>query len=87
MILFVIVRPNSRISRIVRIETDNVHIDIQAPADKDKANKELIHFLSKCLRLPRNNIQIISGQKQRNKKVLLETKRDDVFQILQLLTM
>ena len=36
-------------------------IKIKAPAEKGKANKELITFLSQKLSLPKDNIQIISG--------------------------
>ncbi len=44
-------------------------IDLAAPPEKGKANQELIRFLSKKLRINRNNIRIVSGEKSREKKI------------------
>jgi len=44
-------------------------IRIKAPAEKGKANKELINYLSKELNLKKNNFEIISGDTEQIKKI------------------
>jgi len=44
-------------------------IRIKAPAEKWKANKELINYLSKELNLSKNNFEIISGGSDQVKRV------------------
>lgn len=40
---------------------DTLKIRISAAPEKGKANKELVEFLSKVLRIPRSRIEIVSG--------------------------
>jgi len=44
-------------------------IRIKAPAEKWKANKELINYLSKELKLKKNNFEIISGDTDQVKRI------------------
>ena len=44
-------------------------IRIKAPAEKWKANKELINYLSKELNLKKNNFEIISGDTDQVKRI------------------
>lgn len=44
-------------------------IDLQAPPEDNKANLELIRFLSKELTVPKSSIEILSGLKGRRKVV------------------
>jgi uncharacterized protein len=66
--------PNSPKSELIEVITDGegekTHkIRIKAPAEKGKANKELIKFLSKQYSLPKENISIISGKTERIKLI------------------
>lgn len=45
-----------------KMDDGTIKIKIAAVADKEKANKELIKFLSESLDVPKKNISIISGQ-------------------------
>jgi uncharacterized protein (TIGR00251 family) len=36
---------------------------------RGKANKELIEFLARLLKIPKHNIEIISGEKSKNKVI------------------
>ena len=65
----IIVKPNSDENKIVGMEDDAIKINISAPADKDKANKEVIRFFSKLLK---KKVRIASGLKSREK--ILEVK-------------
>ncbi|MCP4523175.1 MAG: DUF167 domain-containing protein [Candidatus Gracilibacteria bacterium] len=49
-----------------------VKIKISAQREKGKANKELILFLSKNLRLSKDKISIISGETRELKKISID---------------
>jgi uncharacterized protein YggU (UPF0235/DUF167 family) len=44
-------------------------ISLQAPALENKANEMLLSWLSKQLRVPQKQIQLLSGQNSRIKRV------------------
>jgi len=58
------VTPNSSKTEIKSIENNIVKINVNAPPEKDKANKELIKFFKKQFKL---NIRIKSGKKSKEK--------------------
>jgi len=59
------VKPNSRETKIDNIDAQGIyHISISAPADKDKANKELLSFLRKKFGM---TAIILSGLRSRKK--------------------
>jgi len=60
----VIVRPNSNESKITGMENGALKVNISAPADKDKANREIIKFFSKLLK---KKVRIKSGLKSKEK--------------------
>lgn len=49
-------------------------ISLHAIPEKGKANKELIAFLSKSLKQSKSSFKIVSGETDRNKKILLDTE-------------
>jgi len=65
-ILKVIVKPNAKKTEILEYDENKqaLKIAIAAPPQKDKANKELINFLSKHLK---KKISISTGAKSREK--------------------
>ena len=70
-ILRVKVKPNAMKTGLIEILDGKAIIAIKAPADKNKANAELIRFLSKELK---RQCRIKSGLKSKEKVILL---RDD----------
>jgi hypothetical protein len=67
------VRPSAKISRIVaQLEDETLKIDLAAPAEKGKANEELIRLLAKELAVSRASIKIVAGKSERKK--LLKVK-------------
>ncbi len=58
------VTPNSSKTEIKSIENDFVKINIKAPPEKDKANKELIKFFKKHFKL---SVKIKKGKISREK--------------------
>ena len=67
--LKIIVKPNADKTEILGYDESKktVKIAIAAPADKDKANKELIRFLSKILK---RNVKIKSGLRSKEKTII-----------------
>lgn len=64
------INPSSAKSEIKDVMADEtIKINISAPAEKGKANKELIKFLSKQFKIDKNNIKIISGAGDRLKLI------------------
>jgi uncharacterized protein (TIGR00251 family) len=47
-------------------------INVISVPEKGKANKELIGFLSKALKMPKKNIEIVSGELDRFKKLSIK---------------
>lgn len=71
------IRPNTQQTKIQKIEDDRLYIDISAVPDKNKANKELIGFLSDLFCVSKSNIEIVTGLKSRNKRVRVKDKAEE----------
>ncbi len=50
---------------------NRLKVKIQAPAIEGKTNKELIKFLSEKISIPKSEIEIVSGENSKFKKVKL----------------
>lgn len=55
-------------------------IHLNAIPEKGKANKELIAFLSKTLKQSKSSFSILSGETERNKKILLNAEFSEQLQ-------
>jgi uncharacterized protein len=64
--------PNASKNEIVGWENDKLKIRIQKPAEKNKANKELVVFLAKIFKVAKSNVQIISGEKSSHKRIAID---------------
>ncbi len=51
-------------------------VNVISVPEKGKANKELLDFLSKMLDISKSSIQIISGETDRYKKIMVKTTAD-----------
>ena len=71
VLISVYVVPKSSKSEVSGIYNNSLKIKLNAMPHDNEANKELISFLSKSLKIPKSNIEIISGYKQKNKVVSL----------------
>ena len=85
LILKIRVIPNSSKSGISGIYVDSnnetfLKINLNAVPEKGKANKELIAFLSKTLKYSKSCFSILSGETDRNKKILLNTELSEQLQ-------
>lgn len=72
VILTTKVIPKASQNMIMGVEGDLVKIRLKAIPEKGKANKELIRFLAKELKIASSLMEIISGKTFSQKKVLIQ---------------
>jgi uncharacterized protein (TIGR00251 family) len=63
------VSPGSAVNKIMDWNAGILKVRIKAPPEKGKANKELIRFLAKLLGIAPANLELVSGEASRNKRV------------------
>ena len=78
-------QPGAKQTKIVGIHDGCLKISLQAPALENKANEHLLTWLSKQLKLPQKQIQFLSGQNSRKKRLEIWGSMS-IEQITQLLT-
>jgi uncharacterized protein len=70
--LFVRARPNARNTCIRAVDGGEVLVDLSAPPEDNKANKELVRFMSKAFGVSRSSVEIIAGATSTKKVVIVE---------------
>lgn len=53
-------------------KSGRIKCNLKAVAEKGKANKELIQFISKLIKVPQQEIVIISGETDRKKRIKID---------------
>ena len=76
------VTPKARQTRIDGAETGGdeksyLKVRVTAPPEKGKANQAMIKLLAKAWRVPRGQLTIVAGTKERNKTLLLRGDNPD----------
>ncbi|HDK27145.1 MAG TPA: YggU family protein [Candidatus Atribacteria bacterium] len=73
-IIKVILKPNSTKNRIIKFDSEKnaYRIEIKAPAQENKANLELIKFLSRSLK---KDVKIIKGLKSKEKLIKISQRK------------
>ena len=71
MRLPVLVQPRADRDEIVGVQDGRFKIRLTAPAIEDRANKALVAFLAKRLKVAKSAIKITSGHKSRRKEVVI----------------
>ena len=81
-ILFSIkISPNASKNEIIKTD-DGLKVKITAQPIDGKANKALIEFLSKRLKIAKSNFEIVKGQTSKEKTVLLKTFDKEIIEKL-----
>ena len=78
IILNVRVVPRASKDGIQGILGDALKVRIQAPPVEGKANTYLIKFLSKHWNIPRRDMEILSGETDRNKRLRILNPADEL---------
>jgi hypothetical protein len=62
-------QPGAKQTKVVGLHDGCLKISLQAPALENKANELLLAWLSKQLKVPQKQIQFVSGQNSRKKRI------------------
>ncbi|MHB1412847.1 MAG: DUF167 domain-containing protein [Thermoleophilia bacterium] len=82
-LLKVRVIPGARKNQVAGEEGGRLKVRLQAPPLEGKANAALQKFLAASLGLKKNRIRLVSGQRSRDKLLLLEgVALDDALQVI-----
>ncbi|MBI5206345.1 MAG: YggU family protein [Candidatus Firestonebacteria bacterium] len=77
------VQPKSSRTEIYRIVNDTLKLRVAAPPTDDKANMECISFLAKKFNVSKSSIEILSGNKSREKVIkIYGIKKPELEQLL-----
>jgi len=71
IILNIKAQPGASRDEFVGLQGDALKIRVKAPPVDSAANKALVKFLSKTIRIPKSCISIIKGSTSRHKQILL----------------
>ena len=72
VVIAIYVQPGAKHSQWVGATSDGyLKLKINAPAQEGKANQELIKFLSGFFQIAKQDLEIISGEKSRRKRILI----------------
>lgn len=66
------VQPRASANRIVGLFGGALKVQLTSPPVEDRANRQLVKFLSRILGIPAARVEIVSGEKSRNKTVALK---------------
>ncbi len=80
------ISPNASKNEIIKNDTE-IKVKITAQPIENKANKALVEFLSKKLKIAKSNIEIIKGETSKEKTLLFKNiSSDKMVEIKSLLT-
>ena len=72
------VKTQAKENKIIK-EKNGLKVWVNAPAEKGKANQEVIKTLSKHFSVPKSSIKIIKGHKNQNKIIKIEVNHANNF--------
>lgn len=67
MKIFVKTKPKSKEEKVQRIDENHFIVSVKAPPIEGKANQAVLNLLPDYFKLPKHQIQIISGHTSRQK--------------------
>jgi len=65
-------QPGAKMTRVVGEHGGRLKMALNAPAVDNKANEALVAWLSERLSIPRRQVEIVSGQTGRQKRVMVQ---------------
>lgn len=82
MLLYLQIKAGAKRDAIIKMDDGTWKIYIRAQPVDGKANKYLVEYLSKVLRIAKTSITIKKGELTSYKTLLIEADEDDVLQLL-----
>jgi uncharacterized protein len=74
--------PGAQRTQVVGLHGDRLKIRLAAPPEKGLANRELIDFLARSLKLPKASLTLTQGAQSRSKVVAVNDPSPDLGQRL-----
>ena len=78
-------KPTGKRNRIVNMSGPALEVELAAKPQNGEANAELVDYISDILRVKKRDLQLISGDKSRDKQLLLQAGLLDIEKVRQLL--
>lgn len=77
-------QPGAKQTKVLGLHDDSLKVALQAPPLENKANALLVAWLSKRLKVPQKQIQFLSGQNSRKKRIEIqgEISAEQIMQTL-----
>jgi hypothetical protein len=75
VVLHLHIQPRASRDRVVGLHGEALKIALTAPPVEGAANAALFTFLATLLQVPRTSVSLVSGEKSREKRVLVRTIR------------
>lgn len=83
IVVSVKIQPNSSKDRVIGEYADRIKVAVTVAPEKGKANKAVIKIFSKWLGVKSSDIQIISGEKSRDKELFIKnTTKEDLYRLV-----
>lgn len=82
VVLLLHCQPGAKASRVVGLHDERLKLQLQAPPLENRANEALVAWLADQLSVPRKQIEILSGQTSRQKRVLVRGATLEEVQLL-----
>ncbi|MBT3878756.1 MAG: YggU family protein [Candidatus Scalindua sp.] len=83
IVVSVKVQPNASKDRIVGEHADQIKIAVTVAPEKGKANKAVVKVLSRWLGIKSSDIEIVSGETSRDKKVFIRNiNEEDINRVI-----
>ncbi len=72
------IQPNSSKEKVMGEYADKLKIAVTSPPEKGKANRAIVKVLAKWLNIKTSDIQIVSGEKSKDKEIFVRniTKKE-----------
>ena len=69
IVIDVLVQPKSSADRIIGEHNGALKIGVTSAPEAGKANAAVVKLLSRLLRIPKSNVEVVSGAASRNKRL------------------
>ena len=68
LVLCIHAQPGARRTAVAGLHGEALKVRVAAPALEDRANEALLEFLAETFRVPRREVQLVSGARSRQKR-------------------
>jgi uncharacterized protein (TIGR00251 family) len=65
------VNPRSGKDQLLDLRSETIRVKLTAPPVEGEANRALIKFIARLCRVPKADVEIVSGEKSRQKTILI----------------